>query len=201
MRIIETEAYYGKGKAGILSHSYHKNKSKSERFDSGIIPGTVYMYFAHGGDSINFSCGNQGSAVLIKSGFPASNDPTMLQKMRHLNPGSGQAERSLDHLCKGQTLFCKSLGLKVKEWDGKEMNPLKLRILNNSPVEEIIQTTRLGISKGHSCNELLEYRYIDAEFVKKCTKNPLTVRKNPPNITKLRNNQSKISSQSHNIMS
>ena len=81
MRIIETEAYYGKGKAGILSHSYHKNKSKSERFDSGIIPGTVYMYFAHGGDSINFSCGNQGSAVLIKSGFPASNDPIMLQKM------------------------------------------------------------------------------------------------------------------------
>ena len=67
VRIIETEAYYGKGKAGILSHSYHKNKSKSERFDSGIIPGTVYMYFAHGGDSINFSCGNQGSAVLINS--------------------------------------------------------------------------------------------------------------------------------------
>ena len=114
-------------------------------------------------------------------------------------PGSGQAERSLDHLCKGQTLFCKSLGLKVKEWDGQEMNPLKLRILNNSPVEEIIQTTRLGIS--NSCNAFLEYRYIDAEFVKKCTKNPLTVRKNPPNITRIRNNHPNSSSQSQTVIS
>ena len=116
-------------------------------------------------------------------------------------PGSGQAERSLDHLCKGQTLFCKSLGLKVKEWDGQEMNPLKLRILNNSPVEEIIQTTRLGISPGHSCNAFLEYRYIDAEFVKKCTKNPLTVRNNPPNITRIKNNQPNISSKSQTVIS
>ena len=49
-------------------------------------PGTIYMYYAHGGDSLNFSCQGDGNAVLIKSGYPASKDPTMLHKMRKLNP-------------------------------------------------------------------------------------------------------------------
>ena len=49
-------------------------------------PGTIYMYYARGGDSLNFSCQGEGNAVLIKSGFPASDNPILLHKMRQLNP-------------------------------------------------------------------------------------------------------------------
>ena len=96
-------------------------------------------------------------------------------------------DRPLEKLCNGQTLFCKSLGLKVLEWDGCQFDKLKLKLLPNDPVTEIIQTTRLGITKGHSCNESLEYRFIDAEYVWKCTKNPLTMRNNKPKITFIQN--------------
>ena len=115
-------------------------------------------------------------------------DPLILQKMRQLNPkASGSQDRPLEKLCNGQTLFCKSLGLKVLEWDGTQFDPSKLRLLKNEAVTEIIQTTRLGITKGHSCNENLEYRFIDSAFVSKCTKNPLTMRSNKPTVTVIQN--------------
>ena len=85
------------------------------------------MYYAHGGDSLNFSCGKEGHAVLIKSGFPAWNDPLMIGKMRQLNPSaSKQADRPIERLCNGQTLFCKSLGLKVLEWDSRKLGLTKI---------------------------------------------------------------------------
>ena len=111
-----------------------------------------------------------------------------LQKICQLNPSSsGSQDRPMEKWCNGQTLFCKSLGLKVLEWDGAQFDPSKLRLLNNEPVTEIIQTTRLGITKGHSCNENLEYRFIDSAFVSKCTKNPLTMRSNKPTVTIIQN--------------
>ena len=73
---------------------------------------------------------------------------TKTAKSDQLNPSaSGQEERSVDRLCNGQTLLCKSLSLKVPEWDGLQLNPLKFRILknNDSITSEIIQTTRLGV--------------------------------------------------------
>ena len=73
------------------------------------------MYYAHGGDSLNFSCGHQegGSSVLIKSGYPNSNDPSVLQKMRELNPtASGTPNRSLDKLCNGQTRISEIMNCK-----------------------------------------------------------------------------------------
>ena len=73
------------------------------------------MYYAHGGDSLNFSCGHQegGSSVLIKSGYPNSNDPSVLQKMRELNPtASGTPNRPLDKLCNGQTRISEIMSCK-----------------------------------------------------------------------------------------
>ena len=188
VRIIETEAYY------INERGSHASLGFTEKRKALFMkPGTIYMYYARGGDSLNFSCLGDGNAVLVKSGFPASNDTTMLQKMRQLNPAAGGSTtasgRSIDHLCNGQTLLCKSLGLKVPEWDGKVLDPDKFRIIQNpnlnnfdDGVKEILQTTRLGIPPGR--DEHLEYRFIEAEYVKYCTKNPLTVRKNPPKVTK-----------------
>ena len=72
------------------------------------------------------------------------------------------------------------------QWDGCQFDPLKLKLLKtNESVTEIIQTSRLGI--GNWNNEQLDYRFIDAKYVSKCTKNPLTMRNNKPTITMIQN--------------
>merc|ERR1711976_812948 len=133
VRIIETEAYYGRGGNDSASHASlgFTEKRKALFMD----PGTIYMYYSRGGDSLNFTCsGNSGNAVLVKSGYPVlttneSQTDTMLQKMRQLNPlplssnSSKDETRAIDRLCNGQTLLCKSIGLKVKEWDCQRLNP------------------------------------------------------------------------------
>ena len=90
MRIIETEAYY------INERGSHASLGFTEKRKALFMkPGTIYMYYARGGDSLNFSCLGDGNAVLVKSGFPASNDPTMLQKMRQLNPAASASSSTV----------------------------------------------------------------------------------------------------------
>lgn len=62
-RIIETEAYYLTDKGSHASLGY-TDKRKALFLDGGHI----YMYYARGGDSLNFSAHGPGNAVLIKSG-------------------------------------------------------------------------------------------------------------------------------------
>jgi len=62
-RIIETEAYYVAEKGSHASLGYTE-KRKALFLDGGHI----YMYYARGGDSLNFSAHGPGNAVLIKSG-------------------------------------------------------------------------------------------------------------------------------------
>ena len=64
-RIIETEAYYLEDKASHSSLGY--TEKRKAMF---MPPGTIYMYYARGHDSLNISCGDKGDAVLIKSAFP-----------------------------------------------------------------------------------------------------------------------------------
>ncbi|RMP56845.1 putative 3-methyladenine DNA glycosylase, partial [Pseudomonas syringae pv. atrofaciens] len=64
-RIIETEAYYCAEKGSHASLGYTE-KRKALFLDGGHI----YMYYARGGDSLNFSAEGPGNAVLIKSAFP-----------------------------------------------------------------------------------------------------------------------------------
>ena len=61
-RIIETEAYYVAEKGSHASLGYTE-KRKALFLDGGHI----YMYYARGGDSLNFSAHGPGNAVLIKS--------------------------------------------------------------------------------------------------------------------------------------
>lgn len=64
-RIIETEAYRLDDRGSHASLGYtHKRRAL---FMEG---GTIYMYYARGGDSFNISARGPGNAVLIKSGFP-----------------------------------------------------------------------------------------------------------------------------------
>lgn len=64
-RIIETEAYYLQDNGSHASLGFTK-KRKALFMQAG----SIYMYYAHGRDSLNISCRGEGNAVLIKSAFP-----------------------------------------------------------------------------------------------------------------------------------
>jgi len=167
-RIIETEAYYLHEKAS------HASLGFTEKRKPLFMPaGTIYMYYARGGDSLNVSVRGEGNAVLIKSGVPYGASKKMLSTMQHLNPRKHSTRtREVMKLCSGQTLLCKALGLKVSQWSGKQFDVDQFYFTDmQNPIENIIQTTRLGIPKGR--DETLQYRYIDQAYAQYCTDNPL----------------------------
>jgi DNA-3-methyladenine glycosylase len=171
--IIETEAYYLTDKAS------HASLGFTEKRRALFMPaGTIYMYYSRAGDSLNISAKGEGNAVLIKSGLPyidENTDPKMLAMMQKLNPAKDGSLRPFAKLCRGQTLLCKSLNLKVKNWDQQQFDPEKFYIndVGYKP-KKIIITTRLGIRKGR--DEHLQYRFIDHDRAQFCTKNPLAAR-------------------------
>jgi len=99
--------------------------------------------------------------------------------MQKLNPLPSRLMRSIEKLCNGQTLLCRSLSLKVADWDQQQFDQgcFYFDDINKQP-EQIIQTTRLGIPHGR--DENLLYRFIDYGFASYCTNNPLTKRKPVP---------------------
>lgn len=164
-QIIETEAYYIHEKASHASLGY------TEKRKALFMPaGTIYMYYARGGDSLNVSAMGEGNAVLIKSAYPyqkAEQYQSMLAVMQQNNPLK-ETLRPVHKLCAGQTLLCKALGLKVKEWDNRQFSKEKFYIADvNYFPKQIIQTTRLGIPAGRDGH--LPYRFVDAEFSRFCT--------------------------------
>lgn len=167
-KIIETEAYY------LHEKGSHSSLGFTEKRQALFMPaGTIYMYYAHGADSFNISCHGEGNAVLLKSGIPYLNadEDKMLATMQALNPLK-QGQRQIMRLCSGQTLLCRSLGLKVSEWNQKNFSPAQLFIkdIGYKP-SKIIQTFRMGIPTGR--DEHLLYRFIDLTYSKYCTSNPL----------------------------
>ncbi len=169
-RIIETEAYYVAEKGSHASLGYTE-KRKALFLDGGHI----YMYYARGGDSLNFSAHGPGNAVLIKSAYPWVDEisgAASLAQMLLNNPNADGSPRSTQKLCAGQTLLCKALGLKVPTWDAKRFDPQLLYVEDVGQVPTaIIQTTRLGIPSGR--DEHLMYRFVDAGYAPFCTRNPL----------------------------
>jgi DNA-3-methyladenine glycosylase len=169
-RIIETEAYYFDEKGSHASLGYTE-KRKALFLDGGHI----YMYYARGGDSLNFSAHGPGNAVLIKSAYPWTDDlsgPASLAQMLLNSPDAQGRPRPSQKLCAGQTLLCKALGLKVPVWDAKRFDHEILLVEDTGPAPtHIIQTTRLGIPHGR--DEHLLYRFVDGAYAPYCTRNPL----------------------------
>ncbi len=169
-RIIETEAYRLEDRG---SHaSLGETPSRKALFMEG---GTIYMYYARGGDSLNLGARGAGNAVLIKSGYPVVDGISgedSLAAMQRLNPARDGSTRSEGKLCAGQTLLCKALGLKVPEWNTRQFDPQRFFVDDDGyrPVQ-IIRTTRLGIPAGR--DEHLLYRYVDSAYAPFCTRNPL----------------------------
>jgi len=176
-QIIETEAYYLNEKGSHASLGF--TEKRKALF---MTPGTIYMYYARGSDSLNISSRGKGNAVLIKSALPFQDDlthPQAIAVMQQLNPLPSGATRAETQLCSGQTLLCRSLHLKVTDWDQQQFDPdsFYLDDVQHTP-ETIIQTTRLGIPVGR--DEALPYRFIDYNFASYCTSNPLSKRKPIP---------------------
>jgi DNA-3-methyladenine glycosylase len=166
--IVETEAYY------IHERGSHASLGYTEKRKALFMPaGTIYMYFARGGDSLNVSCRGEGNAVLIKAGLPVPpGDKAMLAAMRRRNPLPSGEPRALERLCAGQTLLCRALGLKVRDWDQMRLPQPRLRFLDvGYRPEKIIRTTRLGIPPGRDPH--LPYRFVDLARAASATRNPL----------------------------
>jgi DNA-3-methyladenine glycosylase len=173
-RIIETEAYYQHEKGSHSSLGF-----TTKRKAMFMPPGTIYMYYARGGDSLNISVRGKGNAVLIKSAvvwIDTKSPEATLKLMQRLNPVKGSQQiRPKEKLCSGQTLLCRSLNLKVNEWDQKPFDAQQFYIEDvGNKVTKIIQTPRLGIPTGR--DEHLLYRFIDYDYADYCTSNPLTKR-------------------------
>lgn len=174
-RIIETEAYYREERG---SHaSLGRTPSREALF---MPPGTIYMYYARGGDSLNFSCRGEGDAVLVKSAFPYFDAVSPEAETRpHLeanNPSRKGEVRPLRRLTRGQTLLCRALGLRVPDWDTKTFDRERFFVEDAGlEVSGVVTARRLGIPEGR--DEHLMYRFLDLGFVAHATENPLTKRR------------------------
>ena len=117
-RIIETEAYEKTEKGSHASLGF--TQKRAALF---MPPGAIYMYYPRGNDSLNFSAKGEGNGALIKSAFPYVDRMSSEQAvsiMQTLNPGNNGV-RPPHKLCNGQTLLCRSLDLKVVDWNQKTL--------------------------------------------------------------------------------
>jgi DNA-3-methyladenine glycosylase len=169
-QVIETEAYYIHEKASHASLGFTE-----KRRALFMAPGTIYMYYSRGGDSLNVSAKGEGNAVLIKSAIPyvkAKDYSKMIQTMQELNPLPNNRIRDPVKLCSGQVLMCRALNLKVKKWDQQQFDHehFFIKDMGYHPAH-IIETIRLGIRKDRDAH--LPFRFIDKKYLKFCTKSAL----------------------------
>lgn len=167
--IIETEAYYINDKASHASLGY-----TLKRQALFMPPGTIYMYYARGKDSLNVSTAGEGNAVLIKAAYPDLQQSSQaLALMQQLNPLPTGGLRAIEKLCAGQTLLCRALNIKLTEWDQQTFDPERFYIAEgNTKINRIIRTRRLGIPSHRDPHHF--YRFIAYDFAQFASSNPLT---------------------------
>ena len=168
-RIIETEAYYLHEKGSHASLGYTE-----KRRAMFMRPGTIYMYYARGRDSLNVSCRGKGNAVLIKSAYAIEDnltDARSIQIMQQLNPAASGGPRPVEKLCSGQTLLCRALDIRVGDWDQRDFDGQQFYFddVGYRP-RDSKQARRLGIPVGR--DEHLPLRFIDAAHIRHCTRKP-----------------------------
>ena len=135
--------------------------------------GVIYMYYARGGGSLNFSAaGANAAADQVRSslgrrafGARGAGAHAGAQSRR------GGGARPPHKLCAGQTLLCRALGLKVPDWDARRFDQaLYVEDVGERP-SALVRCARLGIPAGR--DEHLQYRYVDPAYAAFCTRNPL----------------------------
>jgi len=137
-KIVETEAY---DQADAASHSY---RGRTPRTDVMFGPsGHLYVYFTYGMHycmNIVTSGEGQGAGVLIRALEPLEGEAVMLQN-RH--------DRGGLELTNGPAKVCQALGVN-RSMNGHDLRhaPLQLQVRPPLTPEQIIQTTRVGISRA-----------------------------------------------------
>ncbi|QHN42643.1 DNA-3-methyladenine glycosylase [Candidatus Mycosynbacter amalyticus] len=137
VRIVETEAYH---QSDAASHSYHGRTPRTDvMFGSA---GHLYVYFTYG---MHYCCNvvvgreGYGAAVLLRAAEPLEGQTHMQQ----LRDKDGIA------LTNGPAKLCQALQIdKVLNGHDLAKNPCKLLLRDPLPLDQIVQTTRIGISKA-----------------------------------------------------
>ena len=137
-RIVETEAY------DQTDAARHRYRGRTPRTDVMFGPsGHLYVYFTYGMHyCMNVVVGSKGhgAAVLIRAIEPLEG----LDMMSRNRQGRSDAQ-----LTNGPAKLCYALAID-KTWNGHDLRkpPLQLMLQPAAPVEQIVQTTRIGISNA-----------------------------------------------------
>lgn len=154
-KIVETEAY---DQSDAASHSY---RGRTPRTDVMFGPaGHLYVYFSYG---MHYCCNvvtgpeGHGSAVLIRAVEPLEG----IDAMRQLRHGIADPQ-----LTNGPGKVCQALGID-KQLNGHDLRyaPLVLILNDTLPPEQVVRTTRVGITKAK--DELWRFYVKDSPFVSK----------------------------------
>lgn len=137
-RIVETEAY---DQSDAASHSY---KGRTPRTDVMFGPaGFLYVYFTYG---MYFCCNvvtglkGHGSAVLLRALEPVEGEAVM---------SANRGGKSGIEVTNGPAKLCAAYGID-KQLNGHDLReePLELILQDPLPPNQIVQTTRIGISQA-----------------------------------------------------
>jgi DNA-3-methyladenine glycosylase len=135
-KIVEVEAY---DQTDAASHSY---KGRTPRTDVMFGPaGYLYVYFTYGMHyCCNVVCGpsGQGAAVLIRALEPIEGQTLMTENRHHAKS-----------LTDGPAKLCQALNIN-KSLNGHDLkySPLKLIVKPTLKSNQIVATTRIGISRA-----------------------------------------------------
>jgi DNA-3-methyladenine glycosylase len=137
-RIVETEAY---DQTDVASHSYNGQTPRTKVMFGEA--GHLYVYFTYG---MHYCCNivvgsaGYGAAVLIRAVEPLDG-----QQQMALQRGG----RSGIELTNGPAKFCQAMAID-RTLNGHNLSrpPLRLIATDRLPDSQIIQTTRIGISRG-----------------------------------------------------
>src|SRR5438309_140621 len=137
-KIVETEAY---DQRDVASHSYRGETPRTKVMFGPA--GYLYVYFTYG----MHYCANvvvgppgHGAAVLLRAVEPLEGEAVMVEN----RGGIGGSQTT-----NGPAKLCYALAIE-KSMNGHNLNTPPLQLIINDPIaqEEIVQTTRVGISKG-----------------------------------------------------
>ena len=153
-KIVETEAYFGKNDPA--SHAHCKITKRN------IImyqkPGTAYVYFTYGNHwLLNVVTEKEGipGAVLIRALEPLEGFRTMKKRRK---------VKDIKNLTNGPGKLTKAFGID-KRHNGLDLTKYDLFIENSNEKFEIVNTTRIGLSRGKE--KLLRFYIKGNEFVSK----------------------------------